>query len=111
METFHLLGRPPLKIDTWSRIVFHLQTFSAQAVMMKMYAVSSVPHYTYGSFQGKSGSDRIHLQTCLRFPVLLDDEFEMILATLQATPPIIATTYPVSESQSSNASHSFLRPT
>ena len=96
---FIFWDRSPLEIDTWSRIVFHLQTASAQAVMMKTYAVSSLPHYTYGSFQGKSGSDRIHLPTCLRHPVLLDDEFELILATLQATPPIIATTCPVSEAQ------------
>ena len=100
METFHLFGTaPPLKIDTWNRIVFHLQTASAQDVMMMMYAVSSLPHYTYGSFQGKSGSDRIHLLTCLRHRVPIDDEFELILATLQATPPIIATTCPVFEAQ------------
>lgn len=72
-----------------------------------MYAVSSLPHHTY-VLPGKLGIDRIHLLTYLRrpvlfddgwHPVLLDDGFELILATLQATPPIIATTCPVSEVQ------------
>ena len=82
--------------------------FRNRAVMTRIYAV--LLHHTQ-FIQGKSGSDCIHLWTCLWHPVLLNDEFELILATLQATPPVIAMTCPVSEVplSSAHASHSFLR--